>query len=218
MKIIGEMIVLLLSVIALAYGIRHLMLRKKVIYFQLIVGAVTCHILGFLFDVCEILTTGNLSEGFTTGYLGPFGCFLFLLTASYGYMDGIIDDGTEKMRKRKIIALGAPALCLFMLMVNMFAEVPWQTKVSYAFVWIPATFSSYFNLKHVLAPDHGYGFIKAIRPFNIAALIFTTTALAHLTVWNFFEWIAMVISGVVLGSSCIVMTVMAKRGVDGWTV
>lgn len=218
MNITGEIIVLLLSIVALAYGIKHLMVRRKVIYFQLIVGAVACHVLGFLYDVCEILTQGNLAEGFTTGYLGPFGCFLFLLTASYGYMDGIIDDGTEKMRRRKIIALLAPAFCLLLLTLNIFADTPWQTKASYAFVWLPATFSSYFNLKHALAPDHGYGFIKAIRPFNISALVFTTTALAHLTVWNFFEWIAMAISGVVLGSSCIVMTVMAKRGVDGWTI
>lgn len=218
MKIIGEVIVLLFSLIALIYGIRHLMLRRKVLYFQLIVGAVACNILGFLFDVCELLVRGNLSEGFTTGYLGSIGCFLFLLTASYGYMDSIVDDHTSRMKKFRIIAFLAPATCLMLLVLNFFSPVPWQTKVSYVFVWIPATFSSYFNLKHAMIPDFDFGFIKALRPFNVAALIFTLSALSHLTVWNFFGWIAMVISGVSLGVSCVVMIVMAKRGVDAWTI
>lgn len=218
MKIIGELIVLALSLGAFVYGIRHVMLRRNILYFQLIVGAIGCNVLGFIFDACEILTTGTLSEGFTTGYLGTIGCFLFLLTASYGYMDGIIDDRTGAMKKSRRIALIAPALCVLLLIPNIIADIPLSTKISYLLVWIPATFSSYFHLKHAIIPDQGFGFVRAIRPFNVTALVFTAASLSHLTVWNFFEWIAMVISGLSLGAACVQMIIMAKRGIDGWRI
>lgn len=218
MKIIGEIIVLFISAVAFAYGVRHVLLRKNILYFRLIVSAVACHSLGYLFDACELWTTGQLSEGFTTGYLGPIGCFLFMLTASYGYMDGIIDDKTSHIKTARLIALIAPAVCLFLLLLNMFSSVPIGTRIAYILIWIPATFSSYFCLKHAIAPDQGFGFVTAIRPFNIAAVVFTFANLSHLTVWNFFGWIAMVISGFLLGTACLVMIVMVKRGVDRWSL
>ena len=98
----------------------------------------------------------------------------------------------------------------------MLAVVPVSTKVIYSVLWIPAMFSSYFNLKHAIIPDMGFGFVKAIRPFNMSALSFTFLQLIHLTVWNYCDWISLLISGTIFGASCIVMIVMADRGVKQW--
>ena len=46
---------------------------------------------------------------------------------------------------------------------NYFADSPYYTKLSYAFIWIPAIISVYFSLKHAIIPDLDFGFIKAIR-------------------------------------------------------
>ena len=99
---------------------------------------------------------------------------------------------------------------------NMFADVPTITKVVYSILWIPAGMSLYFNLKHAIVPDMGFGFVKAIRPFNIAALSFSFLQLIHLTLWNYCDWIPLLVSGTMFGATCILMVVMADRGVKKW--
>lgn len=214
---LGDGVVFLMSVIALLYGVYMLISEKPPLYFRLIVASVACHILGYLFDICEFLTTGVLSGGFLIGYLGTIGCFLFLLTAGWGYMDEIIDDRTAGMKPYRWGALVAPATALVLLIPNLVVDIPTPTKVIYAILWLPAIFSTYFHMKHAIIPDMGYGFVKAIRPFNLAALSFTFMQLIHLTLWNFFGWIPLLISGILFGASCTVMMIMADRGVKRWT-
>ena len=184
----------------------------------MIACAIGCNVLGSLYDVCEILTTKTLSEGFSVSYLGGIGCYLFLLSANYGCMDGIIDDGTPAMVKSRRLAWIAPIAATALYVVNFFAEIPFETKKYYFFLWIPAVISSYYNLKHALAPDMGFGFIKAIRPFNLAAIAFNLLNLLHFTVWNYFEWQAITVSGTLAGIATVIMAVMAKRGVKRWTI
>ena len=218
MYLLGDLISLSLGLIALIYLIITLIKEKKGIYFQMIACAIGCHVLSYLYDVCEILTTGTLSEGFSIGYLGVIGCYLFLLSANYGCMDGIIDDGTPLMNKSRKVAWIAPLVAVALFIVNFFADVPLDTKQFYFFVWIPAATCSYYNLKHTIAPDMGFGFIKAIRPFNIAALTFNMLNLLHFTAWNYFDWPVLTITGTLVGISSIIMAVMAKRGVKRWTI
>jgi hypothetical protein len=174
--------------------------------------------LGYIFDICDYLVHGIVSEEYYIGYLGSIGSFLFLLTASTGYMDGIMDDGTPKMKQSRYIAVIAPALAAVLWVINMLASVPVSTKVVYSVLWIPAMFSSYFNLKHAIIPDMGFGFVKAIRPFNISALSFTFLQLIHLTLWNYCDWIPLLLSGTVFGCSCIAVIVTADRGVKKWAL
>jgi hypothetical protein len=100
----------------------------------------------------------------------------------------------------------------------MLADVSVTTKVVYTILWIPAMFSAYFNLKHAIIPDMGFGFVRAIRPFNLAAFSFALLQLIHLTVWNFCGLIPLLISGTVFGASCIVMVIMADKGVKKWAI
>ena len=218
LKGLGDGVVILMSVAAFIYGIKMIISKKPPLYFQLIVCSVACYVLGYLFDVCEYFVTGVLSGGYLIGYLGTIGCFLFLLTAGFGYMDGIMDDRTANMKNCRYIAIAAPVICLMLLVPNLLAEIPIITKIAYLLLWIPAVFSSYFNLKHAIIPDLGFGFVVAIRPFNIAALSFTFLQLIHLTLWNFCGWGVLLISGILLGSSCVVMMVMADRGVKKWAL
>ena len=215
---LGDGIVALLAAIGVIYGIYMLITKNLPLYFQLSVCAVACLMLGYIFDICDYAVNGILSDEYFIGYFGSIGSFLFLLTASIGYMDGIIDDGTPKMKRCRYIALIAPVLAVILWVINMFANVPVSTKVMYSILWIPATCCLYFNLKHAIVPDMGFGFVKAIRPFNIAALSFAFLQLIHLTLWNFCDWIPLLISGIAFGCSCIVMIVMADMGVRKWAL
>ena len=214
----GDGVVVLMSIAALLYGLYTLISGKQPLFFQLSMAAVACLLLGYVFDICYYIVHGLLDEGYMIGYLGSIGSFFFLLTASVGYMDGIIDDGSPKIKKCRYIALVGPVLAIALWIPNMIADVPLMTKVVYSILWISATLSSYFNLKHAIVPDMGFGFVKAIRPYNIVALSFTFLQLIHLTLWNYCGWLPLLVSGTVFGVSCILMIVMADRGVKKWTL
>lgn len=215
---LGDRIVFLSAIIALGYGVFAVGFQRTALYFKLIVGAIFCHFLGFLFDICEYYTSGTLSEGFTISYLGSIGCFLFLLTANFAYLDGVIDDRTPAMKKSRFFALLAPLCVILILVLNFFADVPLDTKICYAVLFFPAIFSSYYNLKHAIIPDMGFGFVKAIRPFNMIAFTFTILQLVHLTLWNFCGWLPLLVSGILLSVSSILMMILARRGVKKWTL
>ena len=212
----GDAIVVIMCVFALAYGIFMMIKRKLPLYFKLSVATVACLMLGYIFDICDYLVHDYSSGGYVIGYLGSFGSFLFLLTASVGYMDGIMDDGSPQVKKCRYLACIAPLLAVMLLVPNMFSDASAGAKIVYSVLWIPAIFSLYYNTKHAILPDMGFGFIKAIRPFNIAAISFTLLQLIHLTLWNFCGWIILLISGAFFGASCIAMIIAADWGVKKW--
>lgn len=218
MLVLGDGIAVVLSVLALVYGIYVIVTKKPPLYFQLIVAAVACYILGYLFDICEWLVSGVLSGGYMIGYFGFVGCFLFLLTASYGHMDGIIDDRTSRMKGARWLALVAPVLLAVLFVPNLFANISGTRKIVYAVSWVVGCLSSYFNLKHAIIPDMGFGFVQAIRPFNMAALSFTFSVLLHLTFWGYGAWIPLTISGTMIGASCLAMVITAERGLKHWII
>ena len=98
---LGDGVVVLLAIVALTYGIYMAVSKKLPLYFQLSLAAVGCLLLGYIFDICDYLVNGLDGEAFMIGYLGSIGSFLFLLTGSVGYMDGVIDDGSPQMKKIK---------------------------------------------------------------------------------------------------------------------
>ena len=133
-------------------------------------------------------------------------------------MDGIMDDKTPQMKKTRYIAVAAPALLLVLWFFNMISGISLPVKIMYSVLWIPAMLSSYFNLKHAIIPDLGFGFVKAIKPFNVAALAFTVFQLVHLTMWSYCGWIPLLISGTLFGSSCVAMIITADKGIKKWTL
>ena len=215
---LGDGAVLLLSIVALIYGVYMMITRKLPLYFQLSMASVACLVLGYLFDVCDYVVNGYHGDGYMIGYLGSMGSFLFLLAASVGYMDGIMDDGSAFMKKYRYLAWLGPLIAIALWIPGMLSEESLKIKIVYTLVWIPATFSVYYNLKHAILPDMGFGFVKAIRPFNITAVCFTYLQLIHLMLWCYCDWIPLLISGIVFGSSCIVMIVMADKGVKRWVI
>ena len=186
---------------------------------QTITMAMVSHALGSIYHLCQTLTSDKLVEGFTPAYLGRIGFFLFVITASFGQMDKIVDDGSPKMKPSRYIALLAPILAILLYVPNfMIEDVPIQTKVVYAFVWIPAIFAVYFNLKHALIPNLDFGFIKAIRPYNILTLCLCFSELICLTAWDYYYIVPLAISAVAFGVLCIATMIAAKNGAEKWTI
>lgn len=216
---IAELVPLFAALFSLIYGLKYFFKKGKPLFLQTITMAMGCHALGSIYHLCQHLTRDTLIEGFTPAYLGRIGFFLFIITASYGQMDRIVDDGSSKMKPSRYIALIAPICATLLYIPNWIVDdVPIQTKIVYAFVWIPAIVAVYFNLKHALIPNMDFGFIKAIKPYNIFTLCLSFSELVCLTAWEYYDIVLLAISAIVFGILCICTMIAAKKGVDKWTI
>jgi hypothetical protein len=123
------------------------------------------------------------------------------------------------MRRARIIALIAPILAVLLYIPNaIIDDVSIATKIVYAFVWIPAILSVYFNLKHAIIPDLDFGFIKAIKTYNVLVLCLGFAELLCLTAWDYYYPLQVAISSIVFGVLCVCTMVAAKKGVEKWTI
>ena len=216
---IAELVPLMATIFSLIYGLKHFFKKRKPIFLQSITMAMASHALGSVYHLCQTLASDVLMEGFTPAYLGRIGFFLFIVTASYGQLDKIVDDGSAKMRPARIIALAAPVCVVLLYVFNvLIPDVPNGTKVAYSLVWIPAIFSVYFNLKHAVIPDLDFGFIKAIKPYNVCVLCLGFAELLCLTAWDYYFPIPLAITSVLFAVLCVCTMIAAKKGVEKWTI
>lgn len=218
----ADILPLLATLGTFIYGVKNFFKKGKAYYLQIVTMGMGCYAMGSFYHLCQSITTGDLADGFTAAYLGRIGFFLFLFTANFGQMDGLLDDRTPSLKKFRYIALIAPVTVALLYLPCFFAEMPYSTKVSLLFLWMAAIFSSYFNFKHAIISDLGYGFVKAIRPYNICALILTFLELILQVLWAYYvnDYILIVIVFVtVIFSVVSVLTMITlKRGVEAWKI
>ena len=204
------------------YGVKNFFKKGKAYYLQIVTMAMGCYAMGSFYHLCQSITTGDLADGITAAYLGRIGFFLFLFTANYGQMDGLLDDRTPSFKKYRYIALIAPVTAALLYLPCFFAEMPYSTKISLSFLWIAAIFSSYFNFKHAIISDLGYGFVKAIRPYNICALALTFLELILQVLWAYYDdnyiIIVIMIVTVIFSIVSVLTIVTLKRGVEAWKI
>lgn len=216
---IAELAPLTATLFSLIYGLKHFFKKGKPLCLQSIAMAMASHSLGSIYHLCQTLTNASIVDGFTPAYLGRIGFFLFILTASYGQLDKIVDDGSSQMRPARWIALLAPLLAILLYIPNVLpSDIPTPTKVVYAFVWLPAIISVYFNLKHAIIPDLDFGFIKAFKPYNVFVLCLGFAELLCLTAWDYYYPLQMAVSSLVFGILCVCTMIAAKKGVEKWTI
>ena len=216
---IAELVPLSATLFSFIYGLKKFFKKGKPLFLQSITMAMGCHALGSIYHLCQTLTTETVLEGFTPAYLGRIGFFLFFITASYGQMDRIVDDGTAKIRPSRYIALIAPIAALLLFLPNAIMEdLPTATKISAFLVWMPAMVSVYYNLKHAIIPDCDFGFIKAIKPYNCFAVALGFAELCCLTAWDYFYNAPLVITSIIFAVVCVATMVAAKKGADKWTI
>lgn len=219
---VADILPLLATLGTFIYGVKNFFKKGKAYYLQIVTMSMGCYAMGSFYHLCQSITTGDLADGFTAAYLGRIGFFLFLFTANYGQMDGLLDDRTPSLKKFRYIALIAPVTAALLYLPCFFAEMPYSTKISLSFLWVAAIFSSYFNFKHAIINDLGFGFVKAIRPYNICALILIFLELILQVLWVYYvnDYVLIVIMFVTVMFSVmsILTMVTLKRGVEAWKI
>jgi hypothetical protein len=101
---------------------------------------------------------------------------------------------------------------------GLMEDLPTATKVTYLLVWLPAIFIVYYNLKHAIIPNLDFGFIKAIKPYNILAVCLGFAELLCLTAWSYLSNTLLVITSVIFSILCVSLMVAAKKGAEKWTI
>lgn len=216
---IAELVPLSATLFSFIYGLNKFFKKGKPLFLQSITMAIGSHALGSIYHLCQTLTTETVVEGFTPAYLGRIGFFLFLIAASYGQMDRLVDDGSKKIRPTRYIALIAPLCAILLYLPNGFMEdLPLPTKISVLLVWLPAVFSVYYNFKHSIIPNLDFGFVKAIKPYNLLATCLGFAELLCLTAWDYLYNTQLVITSVVFAILCVAMLFAAKKGAERWTI
>lgn len=215
----AELLPLITTTAAFIYGVMNFFKKGKPLYLQSITMAMGCYALGSLYHICLAITNDIFFDGFTPAYLGHIGFYLFFITASYGQMDRIIDDGSAELKSSRIIAVSAPVVSALLYLPNILISDSFlSTKITYLIIWIPACFSVYFNLKHALIPDLDFGFVKAIKPYNAFAVCLGFSELLLLTAQNYYEVYSMAVTAVLFSVFCALTMFFAKRGSERWTI
>lgn len=216
---VALLISLIMTLFSLVYGLRHFFKKGKPLFVQSLTLAMGSHALGSLYQLCLMLSNMSALEGFTPAYLGHIGFFLFFITASYGQLDRIVDDGSAKMRTSRFIALIAP-ICAALLYIPIYLieSMPIETKIACALVWAPGLVSLYFNLKHAIIPNLDFNFIKAIKPYNVFALCLGFSEMIFLVSWKYNSGIFMICASLVFCSLCILTMIAARKGVEQWII
>lgn len=216
---ISELVPLFATLFSFIFGLRNFFKKGKPLFLQSITMAMGCHSLGSIYHLCQTLTNEAVLEGFTPAYLGRIGFFLFLIVASYGQMDRIIDDGTPQVKPSRYIALVAPICAALLFIPNLLIEdLPLFTMISVLLVWLPAMVSVYYNLKHAIIPDCGFGFIRAIRPYNVLAVCLGFAELCCLTAWDYLYSLPLVITVIIFSILCVSTMLAAKKGAEQWKI
>ena len=113
----------LIAVLAFVFGAVKLFKKKKPLYLQLLVCAAGCFAIQQLSYVVNLWCEVNAAV--SIGILGIFGCNFFLLSANYGTLDKVVDDG-KGSKKARAFAIIAPVI---MAVLALFAFWRGRTKI-----------------------------------------------------------------------------------------
>ena len=207
----------LVAAFAFGFGAGKLFKKKKPMYLQILVCAAGCFALQQLSYVVNIWC--DVTEAVSIGMFGIFGCNFFLLSANYGTLDKIVDDG-KGSGKARAISIIAPVITAVLAVV---AFLSWKDRDLFcAVMWlvmlIPALPASYFNLKHILLPMDPFEFLRATKPCNLAALVFYIVTAAYVICSATAGSTVGGILSVAMSVSVLALSLCAVKGAEKWGI
>ena len=216
--LLANMIACAAAFMGFAYGGIKFFRPKKAIYAQMITLAAGCMAFGKLYQVVLLITTGKITDRFQLGVFGIVGSLLFLFSANFGVMNSLADDGSNRFRKYRIIAILAPVSALALYLVFFpFSEVALAMKVIAGIVTLIVMLASYFNLKHLIFPDVDYGVINCLKAYNLLAIFFELTCIAETVALSRGSDVAVLVTDVLMSVILIIIVPTVERGIKKWT-
>ena len=215
MTFLSELFLLAGSIVGFTYGTVVFLSKKTPLYAKMIAGAVCCMMFGYLLAVIRRIA-GFEERSFRLDYLTYIGVFLFLLTANAGLMDGLVDDGSKRVKKYRVFALAAPVVISLLFVPVALSYISTLSKICCGAVALFAAAASYFNFKHAVIPDVEFGVIHCVRAYNWIALLYAVLLTGTLTARALGWELAVLILSILTCVDMIMILPMLKRGIDRW--
>ena len=171
--------------VGFGYGLFRFFRDESALYVRMIIFGVGCAMLGRLFETLLILVDGSLRSGFHVGMLGIIGSFLFFFSANFGQMDSIVDDGSKKFLKTRLISFVAPLVIIAVWVFIAINRGVNKTTIPLGVETLFIALASYYHFKHLIIQDISFGLIKAIRSYNLLSLIYALLCMAEMLVKSF---------------------------------
>ena len=213
------------SLIGVVFAVITLLRHYKILYLRMICWAVICAFFARLFHTVYVGFILYYDFNINMGTMGVFGSLLFLLSANYGQIDGLVDDRNRRFRKTRVIALIGPLVILAMFIFYFimwggfdYAKEYLSSHINMAIYSLVIMPCIYFNFKHLIIYDVEGGIVRSLRLYNAVAVIYELMVMA--------EWITMrvgmvdlfIVSMVVQGLTLLLMVPVAAKGVKKWTI
>ena len=208
----------LCALVGFNYGLARFFKERKALYTRMIVFGIGSAMLGRLFETLSLFAFGEMPSGFHIGVLGIVSSFLFFYTANFGQMDSLVDDGSAKFRKYRVIGMIAPVIILILYILYLRNSEFGAGAIVRAVEAIVIGLAAYYHLKHLVIKDVDYGIIRSIRGYNLLALIYAVlcmlemilTASPYSIIWT-------VIVDVLICVILLIFIPVLEKGVKKWT-
>lgn len=207
----------LIAVGSFTWGSFALLKKKRPMYFRLFVFAAGCFALHQLSTIVSVWC--GIVPSMSIGAFSIFGAEFFLLSANFGTLDRLVDDGqnTKKARQLSWLApLGIAVLAVFEFLAWVKEDI--FTAEMWVIIAIPAAAASYFNLKHLLLPTDAFGLLQATRYCNASALLFYLLTAAYVIVSSTGRTVLSGLHLVMMSLAVFGMTVSAIKGSEKWGI
>ena len=214
----SNLAMLLCMAVSFTYGVIRFFKKGKALYLQMIVGGLGCMMLGRLFEFVALLTRGALPNGFHIGTLGIVGGFLFFLSANFGQMDKLVDDGARENRRYRLLGLLAPLVLAGIYCLIFLFNVGVESIIVYAIMTAIIMLASYFNLKHFIFPDVEFGIIRSIRGYNLIALLLAVLSVLEIVLSLYGKLIPLLILYIAICAVSVAIVPILEKGVKKWTI
>lgn len=162
-------------------------------YFLFILFAIMSAFLSRIYYFVSIVLYGSVPDVFNLGFIGYAAMFLYMFFANFGQIDNLVDDRRSLAVRYRVIPVIIPlAELIFAIYSLFFGTVDISIRISFAVISFVAGFAGYLNIKHLIIPDVDFGIVKAIRGYNLIALLIGLFSLAEIG-FSIFE-----INGIIL--------------------
>lgn len=205
---------------AFIYGAIKYYRPDQALYVIMIVSALGCVFLWRLYETVQILVAGDVPGGFGVGTLGVVGFFMFFFTANYGVIDSLVDDGTDKIKKYRIIALVAPALMMAAALIVVLGKAELSDKISICIEQAAMGLAVYYDFKHIIIPKKYSDMFASFRMYHVVVILIAVA----MTVENV-NWYSGIQDVLITGVSQFIQTILIlmiipsiEKGINIWKI
>jgi len=218
MKLIVTIVMLLFSGVSFGIGVRKFFAKKVALFNILITSAIGCFMLGKLYELVNLYAGGSINVVFNVGMLATVGGFLFLFSASYAQMDGLVDDRSKLLTKYRLLSLIAPIVILALYIPVFSSNLDIKVKITTFIIFLFIAQASYFNLKHLIIPDISYGIIDSIRTYSLMVLILEFLTASQLLFDRLGNQKLWAITSLLIAIAYPCVLIAMDRGSKKWTI